>query len=317
MIKKISIILLAFTLLISCNQDQRDLSKNVVVAHMLSQPDGLHPFNNNSVMRSEIFTYTQKTLLTLDIKSLDYIPILLKELPRASADNKTFYFELKDNIKWDDGSPLTVEDIVFSTKIMLCHLTDNSQIRPIYSSVIKSIIPDPNNPLKFSMEAQDIKWTAKTIMGGIYIQQKKLFDPTGILDNISFKQILDKSFQETDEIADWFNRFNDADNAYKIEKLEGLGPYKVSEWETEQYITLTKKENWWGANDTSLYNNAYPDKIIYRVIKESASAYLALKKQDIDVTTNLGTLELLKLRERDYFNENYDSDFKNRYGISR
>ena len=81
----------------------------------------------------------EQNVYSSDIKSLDYIPILLKELPRASADNKTFYFELKDNIKWDDGSPLTVEDIVFSTKIMLCHLTDNSQIRPIYTSVIKSV----------------------------------------------------------------------------------------------------------------------------------------------------------------------------------
>ena len=313
---KILRILLVSTLLISCGQNQRDLSQNVVVAHMLSQPDGLHPFNNNSVMRSEIFTYTQKLLLQLDIESLEYIPILIKELPTASEDNKTFYFELKDNIRWDDGSQLTAEDVIFSTKIMLCHLTDNSQIRPIYNSVIKAVRGNPDNPLKFSMEAQDIKWTAKTIMGGIYIQQKRYWDPNGILDNISFEQILEKSFVETEEIANWFNNFNDADNSYKVENLQGLGPYQVSDWKTEQYITLTKKENWWGNNDTSLHSNAYPDKIIYRVIKESASAYLALKKQDMDVTTNLGTLELIKLRERGYFNENYDSDFKDRYGIS-
>tara|TARA_B100001250_G_scaffold25824_1_gene21381 strand:+ start:341 stop:2068 length:1728 start_codon:yes stop_codon:yes gene_type:complete len=316
MIKNLLKILFISTLLISCIQGKRDLSQNVVVAHMLSQPDGLHPFNNNSVMRSEIFTYTQQLLLQLDIKSLEYIPILIKKLPTASEDNKIFYFELKDNIRWDDGSQLTAEDVIFSTKIMLCHLTDNSQIRPIYNSVIKSVKGDPENPLKFSMEAQNIKWTAKTIMGGIYIQQKKYWDPDGILDNITFEQILNRSFEEKEEIANWFNNFNDADNSYKIENLQGLGPYQVSDWKTEQYITLKKKENWWGDNDTSLYSNAYPDKIIYRVIKESASAYLALKKQDIDVTTNLGTLELIKLRERDYFNENYDSDFKDRYGIS-
>ena len=91
MIKTLKILLVSI-LLISCVQNQRDLSQNVVVAHMLSQPDGLHPFNNNSVMRSEIFTYTQKLLLQLDIKSLEYIPVLLKELPIASEDNKTFYF---------------------------------------------------------------------------------------------------------------------------------------------------------------------------------------------------------------------------------
>jgi len=295
---------------------KRDLSQNTVVAHILSQPDGLHPYNNNSVMRSYIFSYTQKTLLGLDLKSLDYVPELITELPTSSKDNKTFYFELKDNIKWDNGEQLTGEDVIFSTKIMLCHLTNNSQIRPIFNSVIKSVKLDKDNPLKFSMKAQDINWTAKTILGGIYIQQKSHWDPNGILDNITFDQILNRGFKETDEIANWFNDFNHADNGYKPENLKGLGPYEVSEWEPSQYVTLIRKENWWGANESSLDNKSYPEKIIFKIIKEDASSYLALKNQEIDVTTNIGTVKLMKLQEREYFNNNYDSDFLDRYGIS-
>ncbi len=315
MTKRLFATLFIFSVLISCVKE-RDLSKNTVVTHILSQPDGLHPYNNNSVMRSYVFEYTQKTLLRLDLESLDYIPDLLKKLPESSEDNKTFYFELKDNIKWDDGSILTAKDIEFSTKIMLCHLTDNSQIRPIYNSVIESVEIDKENPLKFKMRALDINWTAKTILGGIYIQQRKFWDPNGIFDNISFKQILSRSFQETDEITDWFNNFNHADNGFKPEKLKGLGPYKVSEWEPSQYITLTRKESWWGAKDTSVYNKTFPEKIIFKVIRDDASSYLALKNQEIDVTTNIGTVKLMKLREREYFNSNYNSDFLNRYGIS-
>ena len=313
--KNIILIIIISLILGSC-VEQRDLNKNTVVTHILSQPDGLHPYNNNSVMRSYIFSYTQKTLISLDLKSLDYIPDLLKELPTSSDDNKTFYFELKDNIRWDDGSLLTAEDVVFSAKIMLCHLTDNSQIRPIYNSVIKSVTEDPNNPLRFSMRALDVNWTAKTILGGIYLQQKKYWDPKGLLDNITFDQILSRSFEETDEIANWFNKFNHGDNSFKPENLKGLGPYTVSEGEPSQYITLSRKENWWGASDTSVYNQAFPKKIIFKVIKEDASSYLALKNQEIDVTTNIGTVKLMKLREREYFNNNYDSDFLDRYGIS-
>ena len=310
------ILYLFFALIITSCVQERDLSQNTVVAHILSQPDGLHAYNNNSVMRSYIFSYTQKTLLGLDLESLEYVPSLLSELPTSSKDNKTFYFELKDNITWDNGEKLTGEDVVFSTKIMLCHLTNNSQIRPIYNSVIKSVDLDKKNPLKFSMTALDINWTAKTILGGIYIQQKSYWDPNGILDDISFDQILNRGFEETDEIANWFNDFNHADNGYKPENLKGLGPYNVSEWEASQYITLVRKENWWGINDSSLDNNAFPEKIIFKVIKEDASSYLALKNQEIDVTTNIGTVKLMKLQERDYFNNNYDSDFLDRYGIS-
>ena len=295
---------------------ERDLTTNTVVAHILSQPDGLHPYNNNSVMRSYIFSYTQKTLLGLDLESLDYVPDLLTELPTSSDDNKTFYFELRDDIKWDNGEQLTGEDVVFSTKIMLCHLTNNSQIRPIYNSVIKSVTLDANNPLKISMDAQDINWTAKTILGGIYIQQKSFWDPNGLFDDITFDQILNRSFKETDELSNWFNDFNHADNGYKPENLKGLGPYIVSEWEPSQYVTLLRKDNWWGSKDSSLENQSYPEKIIFKIIKEDASSYLALKNQEIDVTTNIGTVKLMKLRERDYFNNNYDSDFLDRYGIS-
>ena len=241
MFKKILLIFFSLFLISSCVK-KRDLSTNTVVAHILSQPDGLHPYNNNSVMRSYIFSYTQKTLLGLDLKSLDYVPDLIKELPSSSEDNKTFYFELRDDIKWDNGEQLTGEDVVFSAKIMLCHLTNNSQIRPIYNSVIKSVNLDPNNPLKFSMTAQDINWTAKTILGGIYIQQKSYWDPEGLLDNITFDQILKRSFKETEEISDWFNEFNHADNGYKPENLKGLGPYYVSEWEPSQYVTIKRKE---------------------------------------------------------------------------
>ena len=314
--KKLIFTFLSISLILSSCVNKRDLSTNTVVAHILSQPDGLHPYNNNSVMRSYIFSYTQKTLLGLNLESLDYEADLIKELPTSSEDNKTFYFELKDNVKWDNGEQLTAEDIVFSSKIMLCHLTNNSQIRPIYNSVIKSVKADPNDPLKFSMTAQDINWTAKTIMGGIYVQQKSYWDPNGLLDNISFDQILNRSFKETDEISNWFNDFNHADNGYKPENLKGLGPYYVSEWEPSQYVTLLRKENWWGAGDSSLDNKAFPEKIIFKIIKEDASSYLALKNQEIDVTTNIGTVKLMKLREREYFNNNYDSDFLDRYGIS-
>ena len=315
MLKKGILFVLIACSLTAC-VEKRDLSRNTVVAHILSQPDGLHPFNDNSIMRSFIFEYTQKTLMRLDLKSLEYIPTLVERLPEISDDGLEYTFTLKDGIKWDDGSALTVDDIIFSTKVMLCPLTDNTQIRQIYSSVIKSVEKDLNNPRKFKMIAHKINYTNKSIFSGIYLQQKKLWDPEGILDNLSFQQIHSPSFNETEELSDWFNKYNHADNRYRPENLTGLGPYKVTEWVTSQYITIEKKENWWGQNSTSLYNQAHPEKIIFKVIKEDASAYLALKNQEIDATTRIGTIKLMKLQQKEYFTNNYHSEFKDRYAYN-
>ena len=318
MIKKIFLISIAFFSLQSCVKE-RDLTQNTVISHILSQPDGLHPFNDNSMQRSYIFNYTQKTLIKLDLKSLEYIPLLVKEIPQGSDDNLSFEYEIKKGIKWDDGTPFTAEDVAFSVKMMLSPLTNNAQIRGNYNSIIKSIELNPENPLKFTFHAQTINWGSKHIFSELCMIQKSFWDPKGILNDVSFEDLLADDFKErieTEELSDWFNAFNDGDNSYKPENLVGLGAYQVTEWETEQYITLEKKENWWGTDDISVYNKAYPDKIIFKIIKEDASSYLALKNQDIDVTTRIGTIKLMKLQEREYFNNNYDSDFLNQYSYN-
>ena len=93
MIKKLLLTLLISATLASCVK-KRDLSQNTVIAHILSQPDGLHPFNDNSAMRTFVFQYTQKTLIKLDIESLEYIPMLVKEMPTASENNLSFDYEI-------------------------------------------------------------------------------------------------------------------------------------------------------------------------------------------------------------------------------
>ena len=315
MIKKLLLTLLISATLASCVK-KRDLSQNTVIAHILSQPDGLHPFNDNSAMRTFVFQYTQKTLIKLDIESLEYIPMLAKEMPTASEDNLSFTYELKDGIKWDDGTPLTAKDVAFSVKLMLSPLTNNAQIRSNYTTVIKSIELDKENPMKFTMHAQNVHWDNRYIFSELYMVQKSLWDKKGVLDNVTFADLLSDDFKETEALSDWFNAYNNADNSYQPELLVGLGAYQVTEWVASQYITIEKKENWWGKNDSSVYSKAYPDKIIFKIIKEDASAYLALKNQEIDVTYSLGTIKLMKLQEREYFNDNYESAFLDRYAFS-
>ncbi len=311
-------ILITFIFLFTLNScvERRDLSINTVVNHITIQPDGLHPFNDNSSIRSFVFQYTQKSLTKLDLATLEYIPLLAKELALISEDGLAYTYELRDGITWDDGTPLTAKDIEFSTKVMLCPLTNNAQIRSNYSSVIKSVEIDKDNPLKFTMYAHDVNYTNSNIFSELYIQQKNYWDPEGVLDKLSFKDIFAAKFKETKELTDWFNSYNDGDNSYKPHLLQGLGAYQVTEWVAGQYITIEKKENWWGVNDTSIYSSAFPDKIIFKIITDDAASYLALKSEDIDVTTRIGTVKLLKLQERDYFNENYDSDFLNQYSFS-
>ena len=331
MIRKIyAIILIMLNIIIfqSCvevkndtnNTDQKNISnKNIVIQHISAQPDGLHPYNSNSSFRTFIFQYTQKTLIKLDMESLEYIPNLVENMAEISEDGLQYTYKIKEGIKWDDGTPLTAKDVEYSIKTMLCPLTNNTAFRSNYSTVIKSIELYSNDPLKFTMHAQKLHVENKYVLSELYIQQKDLWDPNGVLDNISFKNLLSKDFNKnivTEELSNFFNDFNKDDNSYQVERLVGLGPYQVTEWEKSQYITIERKKNWWGQSDLSIYNSSYPDKIIFKIIKDKVSVELSLKNQTIDVSTAIDTKTLIELKKREDFNQNYTSDFIDRYAYS-
>ena len=118
MTKKIFILFLGIISLNSC-VDERDLSVNTVIQHISIQPDGLHPFNSNSSIRTFVFQYTQKTLIKLDMESLEYIPTFVENMPEISEDGLSYTYKIKEGIRWDDGTPLTSKDVAFSVKTML------------------------------------------------------------------------------------------------------------------------------------------------------------------------------------------------------
>ncbi len=82
----------------------------------------------------------------------------------------------------------------------------------------------------------------KFIFSELYMVQKNQWDPNGVLNNVTFAELLSEDFKETTALADFFNSYNNADNSYKPKKLLGLGAYQVTEWEASQYITIERKK---------------------------------------------------------------------------
>ena len=57
------------------------------------------------------------------------IPDLIEEY-QFTEDNKIFEFSLKNNIKWHDGKPLTIDDVIFTIKL----IQDPTYLSPLYSN---------------------------------------------------------------------------------------------------------------------------------------------------------------------------------------
>lgn len=304
-------ILSTIVLLLDGCVKKRDLSSNTVIASLGTTPDGLHAFNSSTSPKSYVFTFTQKTLHRTDVKTLKQIPILIEEMPDTIGDLKTFVFNLKKGITWDDGSPLVGEDVVFTAKMAVSPLTNNPGLKGNYTSVFEKVWVDKDNPLRVYYRSKNIHYSAKSIFQELRIQQKKFWDPKGITDGIPFIGIEKHDFSKEEKL--WFKKFNGTDYTFNVDYLKGLGAYQVTEFVQGSHITLERKKNHWTKGDTLMYNLAHPDKIIMKVISDKSATKLALKSERIDVANEVGTKTLRKLEKKDYFKENYFTAYKNRY----
>ena len=300
--KKIFTLLILIIGLSSCVK-KRDLSKNTVIYHMLTIPESLHPLIKDSSPKTIISHYTQKYIHFTDVRTFKQIPILSKSLPDTIGDLKTYTFELKDNIRWDDQTPLTGEDVVFSVKMMISPLTNNPGKRSIYTQVFENVWIDSLNPLIVYYKSKEIRYSAKGIFMEIPILQKSFWDKEGKLDQVPIKGI--ENFKFTKEQKRWFEKFNGQEYSFNPEKIVGLGAYQVTDFKVGSHVTLSKKKNHWTKGDTCIYNWAYPEKIIFKEISDKTAVKLALMNERIDAVYKYGPKTISKLQKKNYFNEKY------------
>ncbi|MFI5220048.1 MAG: ABC transporter substrate-binding protein [Bacteroidia bacterium] len=288
--------------------------ENTVIYQWIAEPDILHPTNGLSSQRTEVMLYTQMFLVFADFRTLKLVPGLCKTLPEISPDGLHITFELRDEPRWDDGEPLSVEDIIFTAKASKCPYVDNPNYKPYWDN-LKKIEKDSLNPRKFIAVMKQTYMHNIAFWGDYPIMQRKFFDPENILSKYSFEQFDDPKtkLDKEKKLRDWANEFNNAKYGREPEFLAGLGPYKVSSWEAGQTLTLVRKENHWTKGSASIYETAYPEKIIFKVNRDANSQMLEFKSQANDASASVSTKTLLDLQADSVFNSNYNSRFVDTY----
>jgi len=187
---------------------------------------------------------------------------------------------------------------------------NNPDIKSIFKN-LEDVTIDPIDRQVFYVKMKERYFDNASMLSYAVVIQEKAWDLTGILKKQSFSTLLNDKVLEEDKmlLEQFVSDFNHSDKSRVPKFLIGLGPYQVSDWQTGSSITLTKKKNWWGKTSSRISEKAFPDRIIFRVIREMESVVLALKREEIDVTAELSAAALIRLQEKDYFNENYKSDY--------
>jgi len=284
-----NILLVAFAVLAiyGCNKKK---GKNEVVIHELSDTDMLNPTNYQSADAGYYLAQLFQSLTNIDSRTLKEVPYLAKELPLEQYDSVknilTYTYEIRDEAKWDNGTPITAQDIAFSLKVIKCPTVNDEAQKP-YFELISDVVTYPENPKKVTIVCNKKYILARNTCGTFIVMPQYVYDPKKILDNYTIKQFSEngKALAEDQKLKEFGSEYNS--EKYQREKgfIVGSGPYEFDEWVTGQKIVLKKKKNWWGEKfaDKEYAYEAYPDKLIYQVIKDQTGALTALKGLKLDV----------------------------------
>ena len=288
---------------------------NTLVYLVISLPDELHP-TNSLTTDVEIVNYTQITLVNVDYRKLAVKPAAVEALPAISADGIRYTYTLRDDITFDDGSPLTVDDVLFTYKANKCPLTNNPSTKPFLDNIV-DIELDKSKPREFTMVMKEKYIHNLDLFEDYPLMQRSFFDKNNVLAKYTIAQFADKNFKadQHKDLNDWASEFNSSKYGHDVNYLTGAGPYKIEKWESGQSITLVRKKNHWSQKSPDSGINAYPDRIIFKLNKDENSQMLEFKAQTIDASTYLSTKTLLELQKDPSFNANYNSAFTSTYNF--
>ncbi len=291
---------------------------NSVSIRVLNDADVLNPLltsiNTSMIAAEQVFQY----LLTTDPETLESTPQLAKSLPVATnveegpyAGGLKFTFELFEEAVWDNGTPVTAEDYIFTVKALKIPGLANRNYQ-VYTSYLVNAEADPQDPKKLHVYFSERTWQAMEIAAQLFVVlPKHIYDPEGLLDDIPASELSDaeKAAQLTEnseKVQQFIKSFQDP--KFSREVITGSGPYRFEEWVPGQKIVLNKKENWWGDALSDQYQGlrAYPDQITLQPIPEDASAVTALKAEEIDVVTSIPASDFVDLQNQEMVTQKYD-----------
>ncbi|WP_255481237.1 ABC transporter substrate-binding protein [Pontibacter sp. Tf4] len=266
----------------------------------------------------QILNLVFQSLLGPDLEDAQLKPILAKSLPLIEQKDSVTYitYEIREEARWTDGSPVTSDDVAFTLKVLKAPLLQNEQIKP-QVAFIQDLVIDKDNNRKFTFVCNRFTPEMELLSGDFFILPAYLFDPEDLLASIPVAALTDSlsKLENNENLKAFAARFNTPDYNNNGKILQGSAGYLLQEWVPGQSIVLTRKENWWGNNTSASNLTANPSRIVLHVIPENTTALLALKARQLDVLSDIPALEFDELKTNKDFLEDFNLHTPDSYAL--
>ena len=233
-------------------------AKNEITVNLGSEPPDMFSVTMTDTVSFSVLRHVVDNLMMLD-ENDEPIPGVAKDY-KVSDDGLTYTFNLREDMKWTNGEPVTANDFVFAWTALL---------DPAFASEYAYFGYVFKNGEKFNMGevgADQLGFKAE----GDYKLVVTLENPTAyFLSQLAFgvfAPVNEKAYKQFGE-----SYGTDAD------KMVYNGPFKIAAWDHEDKIVLEKNPDYPDAKKINL------DKITMVMINDSNATLNAFKAGEVDI----------------------------------
>lgn len=192
-------------------------------------------------------------LVTRDAK-MQVVPELVESW--TQPDVTTYEFKLRKGVKFHSGDEFTADDVKFTFDRMIQKdmIDGKSSPRAGLLGPLKEVVIVDKHTVRFKLEKP---WAILPAM-------------------LPFQEVVSKNFHK---------RVGDKGMATQV---NGTGPFKLVEWRRGDSVTMERFADYYGGSPAiPPVGPAKVDRVIFKIIPESASRVAALLAGDVDIATEI------------------------------
>ncbi len=235
-------------------------SADTLTLGIKTETTSMSPLFFNWNPNNQIFTHIYSHLIARGPKH-ELLPGLA--VSWKPIDDKWWEFKLRKDVKWHDGSPFTVDDVLFTVE-----------------------------------EAKKIKGTGSP--GGRYLfgkEFKKIDDYTFHVTTGSPYPAMPRDIAVCAIISKKHGTGMKTEDYNSGKAVIGTGPYKFVTWRPGDVLEMEAWKDYWGGGPDDLITKPRWDKIIYKPIPSDPTRVAALLSGDVDMIDFVPTPDIARLRK--------------------
>ncbi|HYL83880.1 MAG TPA: ABC transporter substrate-binding protein [Candidatus Angelobacter sp.] len=235
-----------------------------LVISLRAEPKTLNPLTAaDAPSREVILGAMQADLIHINRATQLTEPALAKAW-KVSADGLQYTLTLRKGLRFSDGQPFDVDDIVFTFRV---YLDEN-----VHATQRDKLVVDGKPIEVHKVDA----WTAVFQLKKRYGAGERLFDGLAILP----RHLLERPYTEGKFAQVW-------SLATPASQWAGLGPFRLKEYVAGQKLVLERNPYYW-KQDTRGNRLPYLDELIFLFVPNADAQVLRFQSGETDLISRLG-----------------------------